>query len=263
VSDSVTLVPVTRQTTDGVLVDGLRKEHIECEYPSFSPSSRLSNQVLEVQVLEEEVEMNSNCSQESTIIPMNEVSDSVTLVPVTRQTTDGVLVDGLRKEHIECEYPVAVNSHHPKVQISKVKEQNQLSNVVHESDNLVSSYDDGVPTASLIQIKRPNHIYKRSVKKPVNGKFECEICNKFYSKKSNLKRHMQTKHSSKKPFICRFCGAGRSRMEDMKHHMIRAHPDQKLPYECENCKGLFKEYHMLHHHKRSKKCKNLLKILAE
>ena len=31
------------------------------------------------------------------------MSDSVTLVPVTRQTTDGVLVDGLRKEHIECE----------------------------------------------------------------------------------------------------------------------------------------------------------------
>jgi len=208
----------------------------------LSPNTYPSNQ------FEVEIELNSDCSQDSNLLAMPEVS---------HQKKDNKFVESAFPEHhIECSVPAAVNSL-PKVQISTVNDQScELSSVVHENeDNSVTNYNDRGQMVPA-QVKRPAHVYTRNAKKTVDRRFQCGICQEHFSRKSNLKRHITSKHTKEKPFVCRFCGASRSRSEDMKHHMMRVHPHEKFPYKCDNCGSLFKVYGALHNHRRQKICKD-------
>ncbi|KAG8176431.1 hypothetical protein JTE90_023688 [Oedothorax gibbosus] len=65
-----------------------------------------------------------------------------------------------------------------------------------------------------------NHELNHFAKGPL---FACEICQKTFNRKFNLKAHMRI-HSGEKPFKCKFCGAQFTFHSSLKSHIISKHP---------------------------------------
>ena len=54
-------------------------------------------------------------------------------------------------------------------------------------------------------------------------KFECQYCQKLFSKKSNMKSHISIVHDGVKNFTCNECGSAFARNFDYKRHLISVH----------------------------------------
>ncbi|XP_056136480.1 zinc finger protein 182-like [Lampris incognitus] len=76
---------------------------------------------------------------------------------------------------------------------------------------------------------KDNEISQRSVKKKP---LICSACNKGFTERGNLQRHMRT-HTGEKPFICSVCGKGFSQNVHIQAHM-RRHTGEK-PFSCTVC----------------------------
>lgn len=66
-----------------------------------------------------------------------------------------------------------------------------------------------------------------------NWNFKCKICEKKYSGKYSLRKHVMRLHSTDKPFCCEICEKSFSTKGDLRQHM-RMHTGER-PYGCEIC----------------------------
>ncbi|XP_056135258.1 zinc finger protein 184-like [Lampris incognitus] len=72
--------------------------------------------------------------------------------------------------------------------------------------------------------------------------YNCSICNKKFSIKSILTRHMKT-HTGEKPYTCSVCNKGFIQRSYLQTHM-NSHLGQK-PYTCNFCGKGFTQHHLL------------------
>jgi uncharacterized C2H2 Zn-finger protein len=79
-------------------------------------------------------------------------------------------------------------------------------------------------------------------------KFKCETCDKAFSRKNDLSRHMQT-HTGEKPHVCETCGKAFARYSDLTMHM-RTHSGVK-PHVCKTCDKAFSQSGHLAMHLRT------------
>ena len=77
--------------------------------------------------------------------------------------------------------------------------------------------------------------------------YECEICNKKFTKVEILKRHIKT-HIKEKEFKCSYCTKTFDRRDVLNDH-IRNHTGEK-PFECKFCKKKFTRGFVLLRHMR-------------
>ena len=75
--------------------------------------------------------------------------------------------------------------------------------------------------------------------------FICNVCNKDFSHKCDLNRHLLI-HTGEKPFMCGACNKGFSRKSDLNAHM-RNHTGEK-PFVCGVCSKGFSDRSTLHSH---------------
>lgn len=75
-------------------------------------------------------------------------------------------------------------------------------------------------------------------------------CNKEYSTKYNLKRHLETSHGAAKHFLCRICGKGLSSKQNLTEHSF-THTQEK-PFTClfPNCSEVFRQRSQLSTHRK-------------
>jgi KRAB domain-containing zinc finger protein len=57
--------------------------------------------------------------------------------------------------------------------------------------------------------------------------FKCEICEKNFSDKSNLNKHISSVHEDKKPFKCELCEFSSSLKGNLNNHIKSVHQKKK------------------------------------
>lgn len=75
--------------------------------------------------------------------------------------------------------------------------------------------------------------------------FKCEQCDKQFSRKTHLERHLIS-HSDSKPFCCLHCGKGVTTRQQLKRHEVTHTKSFKCPYE--NCDEAYYKHPQLRSH---------------
>jgi uncharacterized Zn-finger protein len=66
------------------------------------------------------------------------------------------------------------------------------------------------------------------------SKFQCEVCNKDFTKKGSLNRHMKTHTEKKSKFQCEVCEKVCSTKSNLKRHMT-THAENRREFPCDLC----------------------------
>ena len=91
----------------------------------------------------------------------------------------------------------------------------------------------------MIEIKEePTNIEKESEETTMANLLSCEICNKTFSTKGNLKKHVSSVHERKKPFECEICNKVFFEKGTLKIHISSVH-EKKKSFECDICEKTF------------------------
>ncbi|KII65900.1 PR domain zinc finger protein 13 [Thelohanellus kitauei] len=85
---------------------------------------------------------------------------------------------------------------------------------------------------------------------PNNGGYQCNICNKCYTRKYGLKIHLRI-HSGFKPLECKVCRKKFGDPSNMAKH-IRLHSTEGSPYKCNLCNKQLVRRRDLERHMRSR-----------
>ena len=86
----------------------------------------------------------------------------------------------------------------------------------------------------------------------------CELCNKKFTLKGNLKKHVEAVHE-KVTFACEFCNETLSTRATLKRHVNSIHKkENKINHVCETCKKAFSSNAYLKNHVKSIHENNLI-----
>ncbi|KAI8826943.1 uncharacterized protein EV422DRAFT_490651 [Fimicolochytrium jonesii] len=85
--------------------------------------------------------------------------------------------------------------------------------------------------------------------------FKC-TCGKLFKKLYNLKNHYQSHFNPtpEKPFVCEVCQRGFMRKHDLKRHAT-THMETFTPFACDVCHTTFTRLDALHRHVNGNRCK--------
>jgi uncharacterized Zn-finger protein len=101
---------------------------------------------------------------------------------------------------------------------------------------------------NLVVRKKPQSHTDTQRAETKERRFQCETCDKYFTRKCNLDSHMRY-HTKEKPFVCELCDSRFSQKTSLTTH-IRTHTKEK-PFGCELCDSRFSQKAYLTKHMRT------------
>ena len=88
--------------------------------------------------------------------------------------------------------------------------------------------------------------------------FKCENCHRSFSRKDNLKTHIDSTHSGlmKTKYSCKICSETFSRSYNLKIHTASKHSTHQASFKCQICDKTFTKKGNLKQHNISVKCES-------
>lgn len=83
--------------------------------------------------------------------------------------------------------------------------------------------------------------------KPVELQHQCEVCQRMFSDRRQLRVHMNSVHQKIKPFSCNYCGYKAASNGALRLH-VRQHTGEK-PFACDLCEYTTSDHNSLRRHK--------------
>ena len=83
--------------------------------------------------------------------------------------------------------------------------------------------------------------------------FHCDICNKNFGSRNQLKRHVDTSHNLinvQRPFTCDSCNKSFKWNTGLNRHVKSVHQNNKSLHQCESCKKICSRNDVLQRHIR-------------
>ena len=117
---------------------------------------------------------------------------------------------------------------------------NNDSSEIMESDYYKKFGNMNSSTNCCCQICGKHFTRKSDLKRHVDSvhrgiiNFRCESCHKNFKRKSDLKRHTETIHRGSISFPCESCGKNFSRKRDLKRHTELIH-EGSINFQCQFC----------------------------
>ena len=115
----------------------------------------------------------------------------------------------------------------------------------HEDDGVTLGQRDNSKSNELSQGSVENNI---NITRRRDKPYSCNLCNKKFSQKHALTRHIHT-HTGEKPYACSHCDYTCARKAYLTDH-VRTHTGDK-PYSCPNCDYTCSTKANLIHHQRT------------
>ena len=81
--------------------------------------------------------------------------------------------------------------------------------------------------------------------------FVCSFCNKSFSDRGNMIRHMKNKHEHRK-LVCSFCNKIFTDLSNMNRHILNTHTSEGREYNCRFCDHVFNQYSNMKKHLQAK-----------
>jgi len=122
----------------------------------------------------------------------------------------------------------------------------------------------GGPAPGVLVTQRPPVVHQRPPTTLPDGKLplQCPICNRSFTRRGSLNKHIDTVHEGKKPFHCAICRTSFTRRSSLNKHIGTVHttiPPQ--PFQCAQCNqrfaeksGLNSHFSAVHERKKPFKC---------
>ena len=89
-------------------------------------------------------------------------------------------------------------------------------------------------------VPKKNQFHRRTI-------FQCDHCQKKFSQKPALEKHVESVHEGKKEFKCKECEKKFTQSSNMKAHIAAVH-EKKKPHTCEICDAKFPNRQSLSNH---------------
>lgn len=128
----------------------------------------------------------------------------------------------------------------------EVKKQEE-SETDSESDGETVEEDATDAVDFILRNLQPSSKRKKQYANTVERRYQCEVCEKSFQRKSNLVDHLRL-HANVKLFACSYCSAAFVQAGNLKSH-IRKHTLEK-PYSCQYCDKSYSQSSALKTHIR-------------
>ncbi|XP_035209076.1 gastrula zinc finger protein XlCGF7.1-like [Stegodyphus dumicola] len=110
--------------------------------------------------------------------------------------------------------------------------------LLKERNNLKMMYGERISFSysNKTFLSSDDHHLLQQVQHPGSHAYTCQVCQKIFSLKGNLHRHLKI-HTGERAFSCTVCSKGFIREDNLRTHM-RFH-EGKRPYVCSICNKSF------------------------
>lgn len=151
------------------------------------------------------------------------------------------------EESIPSEDPTMINEEEDDALLMPQRKTNASADEDMQEEHLEIEHFDFETTSP--PVKRPRRKPGAAGDCKENDAHICQECNKDFSTRTNLLRHMNT-HNGVKPYRCTVCDKGFTQNASLKQHM-HIHTGER-PYQCEFCNRGFTQpkslvFHMRRH----------------